>query len=234
MEITPLGDSALLVRVREASADPDEETARAVLEALNKIKGAHIPGVIEVAPAYTSIGVFYDPRRVVTASTDALFESLAEQIRQAVSRARRQKPAPAARLVEIPVCYDRAFALDLDEVATKSGLTPDEIVHLHCRQIYRVNCLGFTPGFPYLSGLPAALATPRRPVPRKEVPAGSVAIGGKQTGIYPIKSPGGWNIIGRTPLNLFDATKTPPALLQAGDRVRFRSITPKEFEALKK
>jgi inhibitor of KinA len=103
---------------------------------------------------------------------------------------------------------------------------------MHSNAHYRVNCLGFTPGFPYLSGLPPALRTPRRPVPRKQVPAGSVGIGGSQTGIYPMTSPGGWNIIGRTPIRLFNPQKNPPALLCAGDSVRFRPITLDEFEQL--
>jgi inhibitor of KinA len=136
----------------------------------------------------------------------------------------------AARIVDIPVCYDPEFALDLDDVAHHTGLSPKEIADLHQRASYRVNCVGFTPGFPYLSGLPARLAVPRRAVPRKEIAAGSVAIGGSQTGIYPVKSPGGWNIIGRTPLSLFDPSKNPPALLGAGDGVRFRAITRAEFE----
>jgi inhibitor of KinA len=103
-------------------------------------------------------------------------------------------------------------------------------VQRHSSAMYRVTSVGFTPGFPYLSGLPAALATPRRSSPRKEIPAGAVGIGGTQTGIYPRKSPGGWNIIGRTPLSLFEVKREPPALLRAGDRVRFRRITREEFE----
>jgi inhibitor of KinA len=105
-------------------------------------------------------------------------------------------------------------------------------VDLHSEAEYRVSCIGFVPGFPFLAGLPKELATPRRAAPRKEIPAGSVAIGGAQTGIYPLRSPGGWNLIGRTPLHLFDPEKTPPAFLRAGDRVRFRAITREEFEAL--
>src|SRR5207237_3218780 len=114
---------------------------------------------------------------------------------------------------------------DLEHVARHERVRCKEVVDLDYGAEYRVHCLGFTPGFPFLGGLPGKIATPRRDIPRKEIPAGSVAIGGKQTGIYPIKSPGGWNVIGRTPLRLFDPEKDPPALLRAGDLVRFRAIT---------
>lgn len=235
MEITPLGDSALVVRVREASPDPNEASSGAVLAALDKIRNAQIPGVTEAAAAYTTIAVFYDPARVAAAGIEpeAVFEWIARQIRQAVSGGSRGRAKIESRLIKIPVCYDPEFAFDLDEVARQAALSTKKVVDLHRDAEYRVNCIGFTPGFPFLSGLPAKLATPRRAAPRKEIPAGSVAIGGKQTGVYPIKSPGGWNVIGRTPLKLFDPTKDPPALLRAGDRVQFRSITRSEFGRLK-
>src|SRR5205823_14227211 len=118
--------------------------------------------------------------------------------------------------------------------ARHAQISTKEVVDLHSTTEYRVACIGFVPGFPFLAGLPKKLATPRRDVPRKEIPAGSVGVGGAQTGIYPLRSPGGWNLIGRTPLRLLDPTKNPPALLQAGDRVRFRAITRQEFEALKR
>jgi inhibitor of KinA len=130
------------------------------------------------------------------------------------------------------VCYEGEFAPDLAEVAHHAGLSPDEVAQRHAAAAYRVGCVGFMPGFPYLTGLPPELATPRRAIPRREVAAGSVAIGGSQTGIYPSVSPGGWNVIGRTPLRLFDVTRQPPALLRAGDAVRFRAISRTEFESL--
>jgi inhibitor of KinA len=234
MEITPLGDAALIVRFGEASADPDAESLNAVFNALHKIESAKIPGVVEWAPAYTTIGVFLDPQRVIGPGVEpeAAFEWIAEQVRKAVSGRKKSHAMAASRLIEIPVCYDPEFGLDLDEVARRIELSPKDVVSLHHGAEYRVACVGFTPGFPFLSGLPARIAVPRRDTPRKEIAAGSVAIGGKQTGVYPIKSPGGWSIIGRTPLRLFDPTKNPPALLRAGDRVRFRSITRSELEHL--
>jgi inhibitor of KinA len=234
MQITPLGDSALVVRVCETSTDPDEQSLRVVLDALHRIKNARIAGILELAPAYTTIGIFFDPLHVEAAAPESIFDSLAGQIRKAVSQARKGATKTASRVVEIPVCYDPEFALDLDEVAQQSGLSAKEIVDLHRSATYHVNCVGFTPGFPFLSGLSAKLVVPRRSTPRKEIPIGSVAIAGKQTGVYPVKSPGGWNIIGRSPLHFFDAAKNPPALLSAGDRVRFRSITREKFAALQK
>lgn len=234
MEITPLGDSALIVRVCAPGDEPGEQSLRAVLDALHEIRSAAIPGILEAAPAYTTIGVFFDPLRVATAGSDSIFDSLAGQIRKAAARAKKSAIKAATRVVEVPVCYDSEFALDLDDVAQQIGLSGKEIVDLHCAGEYRVNCVGFTPGFPFLSGLPAKLVVPRRSTPRKEIPAGSVAIAGKQTGVYPVKSPGGWNILGRSPLRFFDPVKNPPALLCAGDRVRFRAITREEFAALQK
>jgi len=233
MEIAPLGDSALIVRVRENFDGAPDEALNAVLATQRLLENAQLPGVIELAPAYTTVGVFFDPVRVVAsgAKPDEVFEWLAERIREVIQnanevRADRIETSP----IQIPVCYDAEFALDLEEIARHSGLGAEKVVDLYHAAEYRVHCIGFTPGFPFLGGLPSKLATPRRSTPRKEIPAGSVAIGGAQTGIYPVKSPGGWNVIGRTPLRLFDPQKDPPALLRAGNRVRFRAISRDEFE----
>src|SRR5437660_5672401 len=236
MEIVPLGDSALIVRVRDQFEDAPEETLDEVLRAFQRIRNAAIPGVIELAPAYTSVAVFFDPVGVAKASgtPDGLFDWLAAKIRSALpsfSARDDRRSSTAPRTIEIPVCYDSEFALDLDHVAEHAKISPIEVVDLHSSGEYRAACIGFVPGFPFLSGLARQLATPRRDVPRKEIPPGSVGIGGAQTGIYPLRSPGGWNLIGRTPLKLFDPTTDPPALLRAGDHVRFRAITREEFEA---
>ncbi len=233
MEIAPLGDSALIVRIRESFDDASDEALNAVLATQRLLENAKLPGVIELAPAYTTVALFFDPMRVVAfgAKADEVFDWLAERIRKAISSANEvRRDQIETSLVEIPACYDAEFAPDLDEVAHHAGLGAQEVVDLHCASEYRVHCIGFTPGFPFLGGLPSKLATPRRSTPRKEIPAGSVAIGGAQTGIYPVKSPGGWNVIGRTPLRLFDPQKDPPALLRASDRVHFRAITRGEFE----
>jgi inhibitor of KinA len=231
MQIAPLGDCALIIWVAENFEENPDSVLSDVLAAKRALEAARIPGVIELAPAYTTVGVFYDGVQAIQAGApdDDLFGWLEEQIRIALSK--KTSTTVEARVVEIPVCYEREFALDIEDVVRQTGLEAKEIVDLHCGVDYRVHCLGFTPGFPFLGGLPQKLATPRKDVPRKEIPAGSVAIGGKQTGVYPIKSPGGWNVIGRTPLRLFDPQNEPPALLRAGDRVRFRSITREQFES---
>ena len=239
MEIIPLGDSALIVRVREQFEDAPEETLDEVLRVFQLLQRAAIPGVIELAPAYTSVAVFFDPLIVLKANAAAngVFEEFATRIRSAIvpasRRHRRRTAVSSPRLIEIPVCYDPEFGIDLDRVAEHTKLTEREIVDLHSTREYRVACIGFVPGFTFLAGLPKNLATPRCDVPRKEIPPGSVGIGGAQTGIYPLRSPGGWNLIGRTPMKLFDPTKDPPSLLCPGDRVRFRAITREEFEYLK-
>ena len=236
MEITPLGDCALIVRVNENFARAPEETLNAVLATQRRLEAAQLPGVIELAPAYTTVALFYDPASAVEADAPAedLFGWYKERIGAALrsvagvadpgrAQAKREHP------IEIPVCYETEFAPDLEDIARHTRVRQKEVIELHSGAEYRVHCVGFTAGFPFLAGLPSQLATPRRSTPRKEIPAGSVGIGGAQTGIYPVKSPGGWNIIGRTPLRLFDPQKNPPALLRAGDRVRFRAITREEF-----
>jgi inhibitor of KinA len=222
MRIEPLGDSALIIRVVE-EFDP-EKTLDAVLRAAHELERAALRGVIELAPAYATVGVFFDPART---GLEALRTEIEEALRKTEPARSR---AEAGLTIEVPVCYENEFAPDLRDVAWHANLSLVEVVQRHSSATYRVSCVGFSPGFPYLSGLPAELATPRRDSPRKRIPPGSVGIGGTQTGIYPSISPGGWNIIGRTPLRLFDVQREPPALFHAGDRVRFRQISREEFE----
>lgn len=214
MEIKPLGDSALIVRVGDSLGE--------VLSALRKLEAASLPGVRDIAPAFASVAVFFD--------SPAHLQSSLETI-EAALRGRHFKVAARKRLVEVPVCYEMEFAPDLALVAQHCGLPPNDVVTRHAAGRYDVRCVGFTPGFPFLGGLPAKLATPRRQQPRTAVPAGAVGIGGAQTGIYPLPSPGGWNIIGRTPLRLFDVAREPAALLCTGDKVRFVAISREEFKA---
>jgi len=226
MRIEPLGDSALLVRIVDDFARDPEASLNAVLGALRSLESAAIPGVTELAPAYATVAIFFDAARIE--SFDALETTIGKILHASSLEGESEVEAPWH---EIPVCYDREFAPDLGDIARAAGLDESEVIRRHSGAAYRVNCVGFIAGFPFMSGLPPELATPRRAAPRKEVPAGSVGIGGAQTGVYPRSTPGGWNLIGRTPMRLFDVQWNPPAILQAGDRVRFRQISREEFEA---
>jgi len=234
MEITPLGDSALIVRVVDDFARDPEGALNAVLAAVRSLEAAAIPGVTELAPAYSTVGVFFDLAGIARAAPESepcawLKAKIEGVLNVGGTESERAIETP---VIEVPVCYDREFAPDIEDVALVAGLTETEVIHLHSSGLYRVSCVGFIAGFPFMSGLPPQIATPRRAAPRKEVPAGSVGIGGAQTGIYPRRSPGGWNLIGRTPLRLFDVHREPPTILRAGDRVRFRNTSRDEFDAL--
>ena len=220
MTFHPLGDSALIVDFADESSDRERLLARA-LSVVEALEGANIPGVIDVTSAYESVALFFEPGRIEG--------DVEEKIRALVAQA-GVRGGRKARRIEIPVCYDDEFALDLARVASQTFLTGDAIIALHSSSEYTVACVGFVPGFPFLAGLSEKLRVPRLESPRTKVPAGSVAIANAQAGIYPFESPGGWNVIGRTPLRLFDANAQSPALLQPGDRVRFRRITRQEFE----
>ena len=221
MKISPLGDSAITVDFTDESPDRERLLARA-LSVADALEGANIPGVIDVTSAYESVAVFFDRTRIE--------RDVEEKIRALVASA-GVRMSRKRRRIEIPVCYDADFALDLARVETETNLSANMIIALHSSAEFVVACVGFIPGFPFLAGLPEKLRTTRLATPRTKVPAGSVAIARTQAGVYPVESPGGWNLIGRTPLRLFDANANPPALLQAGDRVRFRGITRNEFEA---
>ena len=177
------------------------------------------------------VTVYYDPVRIPRKDGGPPYERVCQWVRDCAAAAARRVREVVERRVVIPVCYGGAEGPDLAAIGAAHGLTADEVVALHSGAEYFVSAVGFAPGFPYLGGLPAALHTPRRPTPRTRVPAGSVAIGGALSGVYPFETPGGWHLIGRTPLRLFNPQGRPPALLQAGDRVRFRPITADEFQA---
>ena len=220
--VHPVGDSALLAAFEQRIA-PEIGTAVAALNA--RVQAASLPGAGETVPAFASLMVTYDPLL-----TD--YETLAAAL-QRLAAAPDGGAAGEGRLVTIPVCYGGAFGPDLPFVAEHAGLTETEVIRLHAGRDYPIYMLGFLPGFPYLGGLDERLFTPRLPTPRTAIPAGSVGIGGEQTGVYPIASPGGWQLIGRTPLKLFDpaAGALPYA---AGDRIRFKPITREAFDAIAK
>ena len=175
-----------------------------------------VRGISNLHPAFASVLVEFDPRL----RTHGEIESL---VRERMNRA-PEEDLLSSRLVEIPVCYGGAHGPDLDDVARHHGLTPGRVIELHASAEYLVSFVGFATCFPYLAGLPVELATPRLAAPRKHAAAGSVAIAGSQAGVYPLASPGGWRVIGRTALRLFDPAGEPPPLLRMGDRVRFVPI----------
>jgi inhibitor of KinA len=211
--IEPLGDFAVLLRFGEHI---DENVLRRIRAAYVHLLNAMPAGAIEVVPAFTTIAIHYDPSQKRYAEMAGDLETLAAHIDEAA--------LPAPRTVTIPVLYGGAAGPDLEHVGRHAGMTTDEVIRIHAAGEYLVHMIGFAPGFPYLGGLDERIACPRRDSPRTQVPAGSVAIGGTQTGIYPIESPGGWQIIGRTELMLFDPTREPAAVLQPGDRVRFAIV----------
>jgi inhibitor of KinA len=230
MLITPLGDMALQIELGETI---DEPTHRRVQTAWRALAAAPLPGVTEIVPAYTTVTVFYDPQLAVEAGAPVnnLFDWLTVQVQDRLKNPPKSDKVKS-RTVEVPVCYDAEFAPDLGLVAKQAKLSPEEVVKRHGKPEYLVYLVGFAPGFPYLGGLPKELETPRHAKPRMIVPPGSVGIGGAQTGIYPFATPGGWNLIGRTPEKIFRPTENPPVLLRAGDRVKFKAITAEEFAKL--
>lgn len=217
--IEPLGDSAAIVAWRSFD---DSAAWHAVQNAAEQLSRLQIDGVASVAPAFKSLTVHYDCGRLTFKGVDSW---ITESLRTVSST-----PLPPQRMVEIPVCYDAEFAMDLVCVADAHSLSTDEVIQLHANANYVVQMIGFSPGFPYLSGLPLQLHTPRRASPRLKVRVGSVAIGGSQTGIYSLETPGGWNIIGRTPVRLFDSQRDPPCLLRTGDAIRFVAIDRDQFD----
>jgi inhibitor of KinA len=227
MKILPLGDSAVIVTQGET---PDVAAVAAGCALAAALEDRPLPGLIECAQANGSVTVFYDPARVPKRGGASPFERVCRWIEDRAPAAGRIAPPPGRR-VTLPVCYGGEFGLDLEVLGTARGLTVDEVIALHSGVEYFVSAIGFLPGFPYLRGLPEPLHTPRRRTPRTRVPAGSVAIGGQQTGIYPFETPGGWNLIGCIPWRLFNPHSSVPSLLQVGDRVRFRPITADEYGA---
>lgn len=217
MKFAPLGDGALVVTCVGEGADAAMEAAVKLAAAVTV---ARWPGVVDVVPAYASVAVFYDSVAVGEDPYARLCDAIAALAAE-VSKAGPSEPVGEGRCVEIPVVYGGADGPDLGVVAEHTERGEDDVVTQHTAASYRVRAIGFAPGFPYLSGLPSDLATPRRATPRTKVPAGSVGIGGAQTGVYPLASPGGWQIIGRTPVKLFDPLRPEPALLRVGDKVRF-------------
>lgn len=211
----------------ECSGIISEEAHQQVMSLQHLLEATPFEGFIESVPAYGSLTVYFNPPATVMAVEELLTTHLASLATDVLTET-AEITVPNHI---IPVCYDSEFAPDLQEVSKQTGLSESDIIAMHTGMLFRVYMIGFVPGFAYMGILPEALQTSRRQVPRQQVQAGSVALAGLQTGIYPADIPGGWNIIGKTHLRLFDKHKDPCCLLRAGDLVQFRSISKNEFES---
>ena len=213
------GDQAVSIEFGD-SIDP--KINRKVLQLFDRLRARPVPGIKDLIPSYRSLLIQYDPLHLSLEELKNILAAYLPGLEQWVS--------PPRNLIEVPVCYGGVFGPDLTEVADYHGLTPEEVIDLHSAVTYQVYLIGFTPGFPFLGGLDPRLHTPRKKTPREKVPAGSVGLADQQTGIYSLDSPGGWRLIGRTPVRLFDLSRGKPLFLEVGDRVRFCPILEKEYE----
>lgn len=220
----PLGDSAIVMELGQSISETTQHHIAAIGHFLEEYS---FEGFIEYVPAFTTVTVFYDPLVTDYETVKALFEEMLTVIAGETHQVETVT-------VNIPVLYGGIHGPDLSFVAAYTGLSEAEVIAMHSKENYLVYMIGFAPGFPYLGGLNEKLATPRKEIPAAKIPAGAVGIAGVQTGIYPIETPGGWQIIGQTPLKLFDAKRNPPALIKAGNRLRFVAINEDEFEEIKK
>lgn len=219
----PAGDGGVVVEFGQGISLETNAAVRGLAHALER---ARIPGLREAVPTYRSLGVEYDPIAIG-------WDEITDAIRGLLDRIDADAP-PSPRRVELPTVYGGAYGPDLLDVAAHTGLAPDEVIRRHSGTDYPVYMLGFTAGFAYLGGLPDSLHTPRLATPRTRVPKGSVAIGGAQTGAYPEETPGGWRLIGRTPVPLFDPLRDPPTPCSPGDRVRFVPVSEEEYRRLER
>lgn len=232
-QLLSVGEAALMI---EFGKGIHPETHKKVKVLADFLDQQPLPGMLEYVAAYSSITVFYNPAIVKQFFQERLhqqkqsaYQILADLLIEVLSNL-DNNVVTTPRTVEIPVCYGGEYGPDLAYVAEYNKLTIEEVIKIHCQGQYLVYMIGFAPGFPYLGGMSEKIATPRRPSPRLEIPAGSVGIAGMQTGVYPITTPGGWQLIGRTPLPLFRPQEECPSLLRAGDLIQFRPISVTEYE----
>ncbi|MCG8637092.1 MAG: 5-oxoprolinase subunit PxpB [Desulfobacterales bacterium] len=218
----PAGDRGLLMEFGNVIDPAINARIRGFAD---RLSGDMPPGVEEIIPTYCALILVYDP---LATAPDTLIPGLT-----ALNEELTARPQPAPDIVELPVCYHPDLGPDLAHVAEVHDLTPEEVVEIHTSPLYPVYMIGFTPGFPYLGGLPERLHTPRLSSPRTHVPAGSVGIANNQTGIYPIASPGGWQLIGQCPVKLFDPLKEDPILLKAGSLLKFTAVSLDEFRKIR-
>ncbi|MBX4164182.1 5-oxoprolinase subunit PxpB [Priestia megaterium] len=233
--ISPLGDSALVITFGDSI---QYDIHKQIKTCKDSIELNPFPGFIECVPAFTNLTIFYNPLEVVAAVKKkekkefvSPFEVVSSFLQSKLENEQIEKELDH-RTVSIPVCYGGEYGPDLEYVARHHNLTPEEVISIHSEGEYLAYMIGFAPGFPFLGGLSEKIATPRRPSPRTSIPAGSVGIAGMQTGMYPISTPGGWQLIGQTPIKLFLPEQNPPSLLQAGDIVKFEPISKEEYQEL--
>lgn len=231
-EIFSAGESAMVVEFGSGIHPDIHRKVKALADFLDQFP---FPGMIEYSPSFSSVTVFYDPLKVrqltaaqPTVGQQTSYQIVADFLQNIVSKL-GHSAAVQPRVVKIPVCYGGTFGPDLEYVAAYNQLSVTEVITIHASSQYLVYMIGFAPGFPYLGGMSERIAVPRRPSPRLSIPAGSVGIAGMQTGVYPIATPGGWQLIGQTPLELFRPQDNPPTLLQSGDMIQFYSISSQEF-----
>lgn len=224
----PSGESLLIIEVAGTDRVMQNRRARNFAAC---VAAAQLPCVIDVTPAMTTVGIHYAPSRVpLSRPADAPYDALAKVVTGLLERATAARPE-SARIVEIPVCYGGEHGPDLENVARSCGLSSNEVIALHSNSLLDVMLLGFAPGHPYIGMFDKRLSPPRRATPRVAVAPGSVGLANRQSVIYPMTMPGGWNLIGRTPSVMFDASRDTPCLVNAGDQIRFMPITPKQFQA---
>jgi inhibitor of KinA len=214
------GDTALVV---EFGVSIDRRISALVLALSQRIEEAGIDGIVETVPTFRSLMIHYDPLRLPQAQLKAQLDALLQNLRASES---------AGRLWRIPACYDPLIGPDLHDVAERLGLSVADVVRLHTTETYHVYMLGFLPGYPYMGDLPQQLVLPRRETPRIKVPPGSIAIAMAMTAVYPLESPGGWHLLGRTPVPLWDLRRETPTLLKPGDKVKFDPIDVAEYNTL--
>jgi inhibitor of KinA len=228
-----LSEKALTIEIGKAISEENHQRIMSLRRFIEKIT---IPGFIETVPAYCSLTIYYNPAEVAKKIPErniTIFRWMHSYLEKELGRWQLDKNlSDQDPVIEIPVCYDEDFGIDLEEVANYHKTTAGEVIRIHSSVVYTVFMMGFSPGFPYLGTLPDTIATPRKNRPRPKVAAGSVAIAGNQTGIYPLESPGGWNIIGRTPLRLFNKNQENPFLFSTGNKVKFIPLSKKVFNEL--
>ncbi|QTD39694.1 5-oxoprolinase subunit PxpB [Sporosarcina sp. Te-1] len=224
--LSPLGDQAVVI---EVARDISIEAQDKVLAVSARLEERSPDWMVELVPAYTSVTVFYRLNAFVEGNP---YEEVCKRIQQLLASVQADRSS-SRKTVRVPVLYGGEWGQDLPFVAEHNGLTLEEVISIHSSGEYLVHMIGFAPGFPFIGGMSEKIAAPRRKTPRLRIPARTVGIAGKQTGVYPIETPGGWQLIGRTPLELFLPEQDPPSLLAAGDRIEFYPISQKEYDEMR-